>query len=577
MSSNVDVISAGLYRPLKSGKGYDAFIKGTNCKVTSLSSGDTFTTVKHMRDWVNKHKEQTILLAPGLRGKSLAATAQNIYRFLYDHIQYRADGDMQNLKSPGCTWATRKEGADCKTFSIFASSILSNLGIQHSIRQVTQPGYYPDQYTHVYVVIPRNQKLTKLTNNEKVFVIDATRHQNIEVDFIKKHDTLMLHQGLSSPAAYRRPATKKRARGLNGVAVSTVSRDLTDLLNVLIMAGVPQSQMKQVQDEAVSYLNQGLDPEFKINTDSITVGSKTIPFFPAGLKAPGLGFDPVTIGVISQAAGSGGGAGDAAGVMSGVLEGLNIKQNIALVTKYGLSSWGASGSPERNAEHWERYTKPALEQLVNNLSSYKNIQFDLNKLQAFVDIFYSFVKGLRDNHSKARSTREGNQWSMDTIKQVESQVINPLVSKLKAAGIQVSTYTADPQANAFRVPFDNRTLTNSNPDRYLPSSVKQYNITVPQSLINEATGVNTNLPSGEELAQGNQFGSGSGSGSSTGGNTNYPTTGNYTTGNGTVGSTTATAGGISPGMILLVAAGAGLAYTQLNKKKKSTTTAKTKK
>jgi len=575
VSTNVDVISAGLYRPLKSGKGYDAFIKGTNCKVTSLSSGDTFTTVKHMRDWVQKHKEQTILLAPRLRGKSLVATAQNIYQFLYDHIQYRADGDMQNLKSPGCTWATRKEGADCKTFSIFASSILTNLGIQHSIRQVTQPGYYPDQYTHVYIVIPHNQKLTKLTN-EKVIVIDATRHQNTEVDFIKKHDTLMLHQGLSSPAAYRRPATRKKARGLNGVAVSTISRDLTDLLNVLIMAGVPQSQMKQVQDEAVSYLNQGLDPEFKINYDSITVGSKTIPFFPNGLKAPGLGFDPVTIGVISQAAGSGGGAGDAAGVMSGVLEGLNIKQNIALVTKYGLSSWGASGSPERNAEHWERYTKPALEQLVKNLSSYKNVQFDLNKLQAFVDIYYSFVKGLRDNHSKARSTREGNQWSMDTIKQVESQVINPLVSKLKAAGVQVSTYTADPMASQFSVPFDHRTLTNSNPDRYLPSTVKQYSITVPQSLLNQSTGVNTNLPSGQQLAQGNQFGSGSGS-SSNSGNTNYPTTtGNYTNSTGNFNPAPKTAGGISPGMILLVAAGAGLAYTQMNKKKPATP-AKTKK
>ncbi|MFD2827184.1 hypothetical protein ACFSYG_11940 [Leeuwenhoekiella polynyae] len=579
MSTDVDFLSAGLYRPLQSGKQYDRYIKGTNCKVTTLAAGDTFTTVKHMHKWVNQHKDQTVNLAPLLKGNSLADTANKIYRFLYDHIQYRADGDMQNLKSPGCTWATRKTGADCKTFSIFASSILTNLGIQHSIRQVSQPGYYPDQYTHVYVVIPENQKIKKLAN-EKVFVIDGTRHQNTEVQFIKKHDTLMLHQGLSAPATHRRTAAKKRgySRGLNGVAVSTLMRDLTDLLNVLIMAGVPQSQMKLVQAEALKYVNAGEDPNFAINQSSIVVGSKEIPFFPSGLKRPGLGFDPVTIGIISQAAGSSGGAGDGAGLMSGILEGLNIAENFKLVTQYGLSSWGASSSPEKIKAEFAQYTVPHVKKMLNEFAS--NPEQALTNTKIYLEVVQDFRAYLRDNHSKAKSTRLANQAMIDLAKDLYNKVINETIQKLRGAGIIVTEVPATITGSF--------TFADSN-ERYKSASEltswakknnfatwKGYKFTVPQSLKDQ-------LNPSKDLPASN----GSGDyGGSNGGSTNYPTTtGNYTPGTNT-GSVdpNKTAGGLNMGMILLVAAGAGLAYTQLNKNKsaspstsKKATPSKTKK
>lgn len=97
-----EFLSAGLWRPIKSGNNYSRLIKGTSCKKSSLSTGDTFLTIQHMYDWVQKHQHQTERLAPLLKGNSLRTTAANIYKFLYDHIQYKADGTLQVLKSPGC-------------------------------------------------------------------------------------------------------------------------------------------------------------------------------------------------------------------------------------------------------------------------------------------------------------------------------------------------------------------------------------------------------------------------------------------------------------------------------------------
>lgn len=107
--SNVE-ISAVLKRNLKDGKEYDKLIPRVKCERTNLGEGDTFNTVDWMKDWIEKFSYQTVKLSPKLKGHTLEETVKNIYDFLYRHVQYTADGQLQQLRSPACIWAQRKEG-----------------------------------------------------------------------------------------------------------------------------------------------------------------------------------------------------------------------------------------------------------------------------------------------------------------------------------------------------------------------------------------------------------------------------------------------------------------------------------
>ena len=195
-------------RTLKGGENYNRYFKNSSCTPTYLGTSDTAFTVSQMKAWAIKNAGQTKELSLSeFSRKNLQDTANSIYAFLYNHIQYELDGKRQNLKSPTCAWATRKQGADCKSYSIFASTILINLGIKHYFRRVKQPGMLPDKWTHVYVIVPKDQKSLKVNNPEDYYLIDATVHDNKEVRFTQKSDTLMSkvslpHYGLQSPAIH---------------------------------------------------------------------------------------------------------------------------------------------------------------------------------------------------------------------------------------------------------------------------------------------------------------------------------------------------------------------------------------
>jgi hypothetical protein len=159
-----------------------------------------------MRKWATKNAPQVKELAlKELQGSTLRQIVDNIYGFLYNHFQYELDGAEQRLKSPACAWATRKEGMDCKSYSILASALLINLGVKHYFRRVKQPGQYQDKWTHVYVIVPTDQKNPPRQNPKEYLVIDATRHQNIEGRYLENSDSLMSkvslrHVGLQAPS-----------------------------------------------------------------------------------------------------------------------------------------------------------------------------------------------------------------------------------------------------------------------------------------------------------------------------------------------------------------------------------------
>ena len=92
--------------------------------------------------------KQTKALAPSFKGKSEKETCRKIHDFLMG-LRYKADGNDQNIKLPSAL--LKSKIADCKSYSLFTSAILSNLGIPHSL---VYTSYDPNQPipAHVYVI-----------------------------------------------------------------------------------------------------------------------------------------------------------------------------------------------------------------------------------------------------------------------------------------------------------------------------------------------------------------------------------------------------------------------------------------
>ncbi len=124
-------------------------------------------------------------------------TCLNVHNFLFSHFQYKIDGSLQQLRSPACSWATREVGIDCKSYSIFGSTVLYNLGINHYFRRIKQD--VGSGFTHLYLVVPMNQNTNSL---ERYFVIDGTIKVNKEVDFYMSDDLFVnvKQKGLNAPA-----------------------------------------------------------------------------------------------------------------------------------------------------------------------------------------------------------------------------------------------------------------------------------------------------------------------------------------------------------------------------------------
>jgi hypothetical protein len=178
-----------LRRPLRSGNEYDALFPITVCKSTYVGDGNTDFSIDEMEKVIDQYAFQTEKVARKLQKPTLKATTDNIHDFLFNHFQYLADESNQLLRSPACSWFTRKKGIDCKSYSILASCILLNLEITHYIRKIKQPGYAPDEFTHVYVVVPMDQETGSLESG--YHVIDGTLQSNIEPALIGKSDTKM--------------------------------------------------------------------------------------------------------------------------------------------------------------------------------------------------------------------------------------------------------------------------------------------------------------------------------------------------------------------------------------------------
>ncbi|XRE42356.1 hypothetical protein ACIVBQ_000560 [Tenacibaculum discolor] len=243
-------INKALHRVVKKTSKYDKYLKKTSCKSTFLGEYTTTGGMTQMRYWAIKHSSYTKELATVLKQKTVEATVQSIYNFTYNHIQYQADGYDQNLKSPSCVWSTRFEGVDCKSYSVFISTILLNLGIKHFFRKVKQPGS-PERWSHVYVVI---------NYNNKEYIIDPTKHINTEVTYLEKEDmeVKLPYYGLHGAVSDK-----------HLIAIENFKKYLLSLEKKGVSKSITSKILNAVR---ISY-ESGKEPQMRISRNVITVNS----------------------------------------------------------------------------------------------------------------------------------------------------------------------------------------------------------------------------------------------------------------------------------------------------------------
>lgn len=92
---------------------------------------------------------QTRSIASRYKGKNEAETCKKIFDYLKNNVNYRADGPDQAVRLPSGLMRTLQ--GDCKSYSVFTSAILTNLGIPHKL---VYASYDPKDPTpsHIYVM-----------------------------------------------------------------------------------------------------------------------------------------------------------------------------------------------------------------------------------------------------------------------------------------------------------------------------------------------------------------------------------------------------------------------------------------
>ena len=186
---SIQTMSSG-YRPIQDGKQFEQFfgIPDEKDKVV-IQDGEVEDTVELMKKVVWRYLNDTKKIAEYLKGSSIRETCENIWNFLYNHIQYKLDKrGLEQLRRPCRSWNERTTGIDCDCFSIFVSSILTNLKTPHNFR-ITK--YDQDIFQHVYVVVPTEDK-------KSYYTIDCVLSRfNYEKPFTEKKDFIMSLNGIN--------------------------------------------------------------------------------------------------------------------------------------------------------------------------------------------------------------------------------------------------------------------------------------------------------------------------------------------------------------------------------------------
>ncbi len=475
-------IDTMLRRPLKNGANFSPLMPYSSCEVSYLGKGDTYFSMDIIEEYIKKYTHHTKKLAPELQGKTLQQTVNNVYRFLYDHLQYKADLEDQMLRSPACSWAERNKGIDCKSYTIFAGTILRNLGIAFYIRKIRQSGDPKGEFSHVYVVVPKDQPKGKL--HKGYFVIDGTVHRNNETPFLEKKDVFMSkmpHYGLKG-------ATPSGLKGIPCNIQNFQRRNCNDFFDYLRNRGVSPRVVDSAQTFTLECFRNGFDPSFEFTPKEMKIAGVSYPLAAKGLglNGEGDGIDPNTAEEIFQEVKK----------VSGIVGLYEGTIGAVLGNNWRLGCWGTSGSPAQ-AERETPQDYQAFLQSSNVRQQFNTANF--NKFIEAVQIYIASRYAGKNNGDLAKCTRDGNNTGYIMMQAFQQEAVARATTILQAAGGNLVKKGA-------------KTLTNWNiptPSGYYNGSLKPIAV-LPQVTVNTYEVIN---PTGATYTDPN---SGTGAGSTAG-------------------------------------------------------------
>jgi|JI8StandDraft_2_1071088.scaffolds.fasta_scaffold00530_36 hypothetical protein len=148
-------------RRIRDGSEYNEFFPNSK-QVDTVIKKDAYLpdTIKLMMGkafWISV--EQTKDIAQILRKSNVKDTCENVWNFVYQHIQYtRDEKGKEQVRVAARTWTDRKRGVDCDCYTVFISSILYNLRINFFIRIAEYKKENGFQHVYPIVIYPQDPK-----------------------------------------------------------------------------------------------------------------------------------------------------------------------------------------------------------------------------------------------------------------------------------------------------------------------------------------------------------------------------------------------------------------------------------
>jgi len=154
---------------------------------TTVNKKDAFNgdIISVLESNFSKGREQTKEFAKNFVGSDHEATAKNVWNYLRHKITYKRDSEArQQIRLPARLIADAATGADCKSFALFACSILANLGFKVAFRYTSYTG--SSIPSHVYCVASKQGKkyivdgVWNRFNSQKPYTHKIDHQMNVE-------------------------------------------------------------------------------------------------------------------------------------------------------------------------------------------------------------------------------------------------------------------------------------------------------------------------------------------------------------------------------------------------------------
>lgn len=242
-------------RHIRAGNEYDRLFPAANAGNQTIRRFATVNdTVAFIPKVVRDTRGQTTGIARILKGKSIYDTCKNIWHFVYSHINYQKDQPgYEQVRSPARVWYDRRRGVDCDCYSVFISSILTNLEIPHLLR-ITK--YARDYFQHIYPVV--------LHGSRQITIDCVTDQFDYEVPYSEKKDYPMDLQYLDgfdgldgeTLGLFGKKKKKKAVAAAAAATTSTVASSVPGVAPASPVPAAPKPKKKGFFKKVLNVVNK---------------------------------------------------------------------------------------------------------------------------------------------------------------------------------------------------------------------------------------------------------------------------------------------------------------------------------